>query len=588
MRRITIIMFCLVISLAGKAQIAKWLIPPSYEKIGIADGADAIITDSSGVKSIWSMDGKRLIKTTNEVNPFREGMAVSTKPGTTEIVGIYSDNGKFKQIEGCNTTYDYPYFSNGLLLVKKGSFYKYIEKDGNISEDEYVQAYPCFNGYAVCEKFLNSKKQRDACYYLMSSMGENVQFTYNGKSFDIHDVEFISSVNDENTAVVVIKHKVYFFDGMRGTITPVYATEGAVNIKEQAKIDSDFGQTFKHDTDSTHIFQAKCGKDDYVFFCFDSMLRLITITRNDKKYEYKVKREDKKVLNSPLKPSKNGKLMGILWNSEDILPPQFDEIVTCMDNKAIVKLKGKYGMLEIDKEHSFRLRMNKGDDIPFKHQKFETTLRLDLPTYISANRTSIEIDTKTGCNLDKTSKQSRNTESGNYVEYNCVLNIPEDLPDELTEIEYPLKIQYDGITSTTIPFKVKAWYYKYFVVDLDDSQTSIDNGTVSFVFNINADRSAGDGVYHTTVNILTDSLSYEIEKMSEIRYKCKVISLNEGVNNIVVQILEQGCPPASFPFEVEYHKPVSKLRNKQAEKEKVTIKKKPNASQTISEPRVIM
>lgn len=62
--------------------------------------------------------------------------------------------------------------------------------------------------------------------------------------------------------------------------------------------------------------------------------------------------------------------------------------------------------------------------------------------------------------------------------------------------------------------------------------------------------------------------------MSEVRHKCKVHSLREGVNNIVVQIVEQGCPPASFPFEVEYHKPVARSKNKPAEKEKVTIKKR--------------
>ncbi len=580
-------MFCLVISLAGKAQVAKWLIPPSYERIQIADNADAIITDSSGVKSIWSLEGKRLIKTTNEVKSFREGMAVSTKPGSEEIDGIYSDRGKYIHIDGCTTTYDYPYFESGRLLVKKGPYYKYIETDGNMSEEEYMQAYPSFNGYAACEKFVNSKR-KNVSFCLVNRNGKDVQFMYNGKNFDANDLEFISSVNDENIAVAVIKHKVYLFDGREGSITPVYATENAVNAKEQAKIDFDFEQIFLQTTDSTHIFYAKCGKEGNVMFTFDSMLRPVSIKRNYEEYVYKKKKEERKVYNSPLKPSKNGSLLGILWNNEDILPPQFDEILTCMDNKVIVKLKGKYGMLEIDKEQSFKLRMNKGDDIPFKHQKFETTLRLDLPTYISANKTSIEIDSKTGCDLDKTSKQSRNTESGNYVEYNCVLNIPEDLPDELTEIEYPLKVRYEGLTSVTIPFKVKAWYYKYFVVDLDDSQTTIDNGTVSFVFNINADRSTSDGLYHTMVNIVTDSLSYELEKMSEIRYKCRVKSLNEGVNNITVQILEQGCPPASFPFEVEYHKPVSKLRNKQAEKEKVTIKKKPNVSQTISEPRVIM
>lgn len=120
----------------------------------------------------------------------------------------------------------------------------------------------------------------------------------------------------------------------------------------------------------------------------------------------------------------------------------------------------------------------------------------------------------------------------------------------------------------------------------------MEKGTVSFVFNINAERIANDGIYPTTVKIITDSLTYEYEKMSEVRYKCKVYSLREGVNNIVIQVLEQGCPPASFPFEVEYHKPIARSKNKPAEKEKVTIKKKEKTPKRVikneSRPRVIM
>lgn len=79
------------------------------------------------------------------------------------------------------------------------------------------------------------------------------------------------------------------------------------------------------------------------------------------------------------------------------------------------------------------------------------------------------------------------------------------------------------------------------------------------------------------------------DKMSETRYKYKVDGLNEGINNIVVQILEQGCPPASFPFVVEYHKPVAKTKAKPAEQEKVVIKKKAKVQQhtpTPSTPRL--
>lgn len=60
-------------------------------------------------------------------------------------------------------------------------------------------------------------------------------------------------------------------------------------------------------------------------------------------------------------------------------------------------------------------------------------------------------------------------------------------------------------------------------MDIDDSQTALENGAVSFVFNINAERIASDGVYPTTVNILTDSLTYEYEKCQRFVTNAKFI-----------------------------------------------------------------
>lgn len=117
-------------------------------------------------------------------------------------------------------------------------------------------------------------------------------------------------------------------------------------------------------------------------------------------------------------------------------------------------------------------------------------------------------------------------------------------------------------------------HYKYFNVDEIPSETTVQQGILSFTFNINAERNPGEAEYPINVNLLTDSLLWEREKISETRYKCKVHDLKDGINNIVVQITEVGCPPASFPFEITYTKPSEKTKNKPAVEEKVVIKKK--------------
>ena len=55
-----------------QAQIAKWLIEPSYDSIRMAVGIDAIITDSANTKSLWSYEGKRLATTCNEIFDFKD------------------------------------------------------------------------------------------------------------------------------------------------------------------------------------------------------------------------------------------------------------------------------------------------------------------------------------------------------------------------------------------------------------------------------------------------------------------------------------------------------------------------------------
>ncbi len=286
---------------------------------------------------------------------------------------------------------------------------------------------------------------------------------------------------------------------------------------------------------------------------------------------------DRPELTSPLRTSSDNDLYGLFWDQEEQLPPQFEEWPFCFGDRAIVKKAGKYGLLQFHPEDRFQLSMYKGKDIPFKHQTLETNIRLDLPTYISAEKTAIEVDPSSGCEVDRKSAVMKNTQFGNYIQYDCVLHIPDSLSDVPTEIVYPTRILYDGLVSSTIPFTVKAWHYKYFVVDVLETERVVDNGSFSFTFDINVGLEYGDEAYRREVSVQTDSLAVGLEKISETRDKCLVRDLKEGSNSIVVQVEEQGCPPVSFPFEITYTKPVAASKNQPAVVENVTIKKKEKA-----------
>ena len=210
MKRILLVfmLFCGYIS--SDAQIAKWLIPPLYDKISLVSGIDAIMTDSTDIKTVWTYSGKRLITSKDDLFPFKEGLSLALKRGTASITTIYKENGESVNVSGCSVAHAFPYYSNGKLLVLQGYDYKYIDSNGVILSGSYANAYPYYNGYAACDTYLNMEKKKDIVHLLIDNNGKPCKFSFQGKEFDTDDVQFVSSVNDEDIAITVIKQRVYW------------------------------------------------------------------------------------------------------------------------------------------------------------------------------------------------------------------------------------------------------------------------------------------------------------------------------------------------------------------------------------------
>ena len=583
MNKKLIILIALFISCAVRAQVAKWLIPPVYDAIHMARGADLVIADSLDWKVIWSTDGKRLGETPDLLFPFRDDLAVSVKKDGT-ISGLFNQFGQFVPLSGYKIASSNPHFSDGYLVVLEGQYYRYLNKLGATDQGLYLKALPFINGYASCTTYRNMQKQKDPYHLLLADGCKRVNLSYSGKDFDDDDIEFVSSVNDENVGIVVAKHKVYYFHGDNRTLSPVYATREA-NPKYQAKLENDLAACLLHDSESSYVLNARCGKAGDLQIRFDNNYVPISVISSTDQYVYKKRSENQPQISSPLKVIRESHQCGIDWDGQVILPPQLDAVTYCFNDKAFVKQAGKYGMLRMLRNAAFRISINKGNPIYFKHQKYETSIRLDLPSIISSADAKLEIDPKSGCTIDMTSGEKKDTEYGNYIQYNCSLKIPERLPDEMyndsrNEICYPIRFIYEGLTSPMLYHTVKAWHYKYFNIEVNEPDIQIRNGELSFLFNVTAEREPGEPVYPTSITILTDSLDNELEKLSETRYKCKVFNLKEGINNIFVQVLEEGCPPVSFPLEIAYTKPPTRTNSRSVAKEKVAIKKKLQKAQS--------
>lgn len=70
-------MMILALSLAGRGQVASWLIPPVYDDINKVRGADLLVTDSLKKKILWTYQGKRVFETSESLFSFTDNVAVS-------------------------------------------------------------------------------------------------------------------------------------------------------------------------------------------------------------------------------------------------------------------------------------------------------------------------------------------------------------------------------------------------------------------------------------------------------------------------------------------------------------------------------
>lgn len=577
MKKNGVIIFIFVCSVIYiNAQMSRWIMHPSYDKIYLASGAPLLICDSLETSYIWDFNGNRLNSTIDNIAPFCEGYSVVTQKGRDNITGIFDSQGKFIELNGYyEVAYNHPYFSDGYLLVKEGNKNCFINKKG---EEElfgpFIKMYPFNNGFASCIAYENVEKLKNPYFKYITKDKQQIKFSYNDKTFDYKDVDFLSSVNDEGIGVAIIKNKVYLFDKESCNIEPVYANRKNPNLKKQVSVTGELHE-FIIDMNDSIIILGKGDKKERMRFHFDRFLRPTKIKYVDGFVYYKENQVDEVIYTSPFTPLKVAESkLGLRYNDEKILPPQFDEVGLCVNDFVAVKIGNKWGMVTYDPSLKYKLIMHDGKDIAFRHKEVVTNIKLELPPIISADKCRYDIAVGNGCDLDKISLETKNTENGNYVQYKCVLTIPDSLPDKITEIQYPVQIVYDGLKYPIVPIKINAWHYKYININLDESETILDGSDVTFTINVLADKQPGENDYPFEIRIDADTLQYDITKISETRYKCKLFQLAEGVNNVNINIIENGCPPSVFPFEITYIKPVVNKRSKKQSDGAVKIEKK--------------
>lgn len=579
-RRLLFIAVFVIAALETSAQIAKWVIHPDYNSLQMDAENALVIGQKDGETSFWTEKGDLLATTKDVLYSFREGKAVTLKPDSGVVTGFYSAKGDFFKTEPCNVAHDYPYFSEGYLLVKQGDYFQFIDSQGKKNADKYFMAFPYNAGLATCYTFEDlEKKKSPLCYYITTGK-ERVPFSLNGKPVDAEKVDFLSSLTDEGIGILVTRHKLYYYNKSTGELSPLFEDANETDKKKQAYLDGELSESIKKEGDSLYVVTAKVGKTGKVELYLDKCYIPIKICFTDNGAEtsvrmFKRNKHDMPKFTTQLskeKSDKNGKWM-VAYCGKPVLSNIFDDVKPLKDNIAFVRKEGKWGMIDVAGNNDFRFRINGGKPVGFRHSSYETSIRLDLPVFISSTKTSFDIAESDKIHIDGTSIERKDTENGNFVQYNCAIDIPPALLDTIAEIGCNAQISYDGLVSPKIPITFSAWHVKRFNVDIIE-QSGVSNGEFSFTINIDEQKAIDETDYPFEVRITTDSIMAYADKLSETRYKITLSSLAEGVNEFSVNILEAGCPPQRFPFEVTYTKPVEKSRNKKAVNAKAEIRKK--------------
>ena len=141
---------------------------------------------------------------------------------------------------------------------------------------------------------------------LITKEHEQVSFSFDGKLFNNDDLDFISSVNDENIGIVVAKRKLYYFNGKDQTLSPVFARKDELNIKNQAKLEEDLPLCFSNESDSVSVLSARCGKSERIRIRFNSLLVPISISLADGDFFFLKNSKAKRSYESPLRMNTEG------------------------------------------------------------------------------------------------------------------------------------------------------------------------------------------------------------------------------------------------------------------------------------------
>lgn len=567
----------ITLGLPAKAQVVKWLINPQYDKIEIMyNGMYKVEKD--GKKGIYNREGKEILPIKyDSITQYKDGYALLYENGVTELAGYVDEVGNVTNLKtrGYRITSGYPYFSNGQLLVmSKDNKYYYVKDATGVEQGPFAYAMPFFDGYASVKKFEDESKPSSDTYCTIITSDKCEEFTF-PQDMDKSDINFISSISDRK-ALVIMKKKAYELNCAYNSYTPIYSDTTKNKSSIVTAVDKNILLAAMDNGEK--VLQTKNAR-----LTFDKFNRVSEIKFREDSISFKLSKIEAPTFESSISSFRGAETgtYGLQYKNKTILPPQLQSVGIRNANDAIVRLGGKDGVLQIEPESNFTFRINDNNDIGFRHDKFESTLIMTMPTHIDSKTARVESLTE-GCELKLETRKNVSNAEISSVSYDCDLSIPKNISETVKTFPYKFKVKYDGLETIDYEVNVGAWYVKNLQVDMASLQQERNNkdSIITVRFNIKEDVTGGN--YYRDVKVVTDDDEcpvLSLDKESETSYKAVIKGTEEGPVTCSILIQERRCPVISQSFDLlllEYQKKTAnKSQGSSRKKSKDVVKPKP-------------
>lgn len=548
-RNLLFVLMILFGSFSTNAQIAKWIVYPEYDNIEMLDNGLLKVTKNGKVGLLNKSGAPVLPVEYEKISAFYEDRALLFKNGRfvaiTDLYGTVIDlsNEYYDLVE------DFDRFYSDYLIVKKNNLYYYLNRDGRIALGPYLKAYPFSEGWA--------------CVTGMDNLYDHVNEI--GKSFyDVtgvikNDISFISSFYN-GKAIIAIRKKFYTVDKEMYRITPISIDETQNKKSLVVAMDKVISV---HNMNNGYVVNTINGK-----FFFDNSMRLtkMELQGNDpvvNTFPEKIKRD----VSSLFKIITDGELFGLSYETNEILPPQFEDVSYIEDDLAFVKSNGYYGVVSVDKHNDFIFKLNDNENIGFNHRSYTSKLTVYIPSYLKCSKVTA-ISNSDDCEIQIETRSEYENIEKNALTYNCRLYIPMDLTDDTLKIhDYNFSLMYDGFLSKKYKVSISEWHVKYYEINISNTNYSLESvtDTISIEFDlIKTDVAKNDETnYYKNVEVIAANMTEQpvLNKITENHYSFQISNIDQERVLFTIKITEEGCPSIKYPFEMVFTKPKPEEKN---------------------------